>query len=133
MENGKTFEILTTNLKPSFWRNLKTILRQNKKGALQEFLFGAPDSVVPTLPSKDFEATIENLQNQVNSLQDRIRDLETKRTFEETSQYALRGLQSASDTMKNSSQGIFYLEAKEGRLFAGNGFFPPWKNPGRID
>lgn len=40
MENGKDLEILTTNLQPSFWRKLKTILRQNKKIVLLEFLFG---------------------------------------------------------------------------------------------
>jgi len=31
LENGKDYEILKTNLQPSFWRKLKTILRQNKK------------------------------------------------------------------------------------------------------
>jgi hypothetical protein len=39
MDNGKDLEILTTNLKPSFWRKLKTILRQNKKEVLLRFLF----------------------------------------------------------------------------------------------
>ena len=40
MENGKDYEILSTNLQPFFWRKVKKIIRQNKKGALLEFLFG---------------------------------------------------------------------------------------------
>ena len=41
MENGKDFEILSTNLQPFFWKKVKNVIRQNKKGALQEFLFGS--------------------------------------------------------------------------------------------
>ena len=41
METGKDYEILSTNLQPFFWRKVKTIIRQNKKGALLEFLFGS--------------------------------------------------------------------------------------------
>ena len=33
MENGQDYQILKTNLQPSFWRKLKTILRQNKKNS----------------------------------------------------------------------------------------------------
>ena len=40
MDNRKDLKILTTNLKPSFWRNLRRILRQNKKQVLLQFLFG---------------------------------------------------------------------------------------------
>lgn len=43
IENGKDYEILKTNLEPSFWRKLKTILRQNKKIVLLQFLFGSED------------------------------------------------------------------------------------------
>jgi len=41
MENGNECQILFTNLSPSFWQKLKTIIYQNKKGALEEFLFGS--------------------------------------------------------------------------------------------
>jgi len=41
LENGKDYEILETNLQPFFWRKVKNIIRQNKKAALQEFLFGS--------------------------------------------------------------------------------------------
>jgi hypothetical protein len=41
MENGKAFKILSTNLQPFFWKKVENVIRQNKKGALQEFLFGS--------------------------------------------------------------------------------------------
>jgi hypothetical protein len=40
MQMGENYEILKTNLQPFFWRKVKTIIRQNQKGALLEFLFG---------------------------------------------------------------------------------------------
>ena len=43
METGEDYEILNTNLQPFFWRKVKNIIRQNKKGALLEFLFGSQD------------------------------------------------------------------------------------------
>ena len=55
METGKDFEILSTNLKPFFWRKVKTIIRQNKKEAFQEFLFGSQGSIANTDPTKSIE------------------------------------------------------------------------------
>ena len=91
MENGKDFQILENNLKPSFWRNLKNILRQNKKSLLIQFLFGdsnsRADSYQGSSPNSDItkvsevlEAKIQNLQTQVNFLQQKIIDLEAKLT-----------------------------------------------------
>ena len=45
LETGKDYEILQTNLQPFFWRKVKNIIRQNKKAAFQEFLFGSQDSI----------------------------------------------------------------------------------------
>ena len=53
---------------------------------------------------------IETLQNQVNSLQDRIRDLET--TILENSKYALSGTLEAPNTMKSIQQGDYTLQNK---------------------
>ena len=64
-------------------RNFKNIIWQNKKAALQEFLFNTTVGSILHL-----EDQIEILQNQVNSLQYRISDLETKL---ENPKYALRG------------------------------------------
>ena len=47
---------------------VKNIIRQNKKSDLQEFLFGSQDSIAAIEPEKDFEAKIENIQQQVDSL-----------------------------------------------------------------
>jgi hypothetical protein len=42
---GKDYQILSTNLQPFLWKKLKNIIRQNKKGALHEFLFGSPEAI----------------------------------------------------------------------------------------
>ena len=98
MDNRKNLKILTTNLQPSFWRNLKTILRQNKKIVLLQFLFGSQDSSAGPETQNHLNEEIETLQNQVNSLQDRIRDLETTL---ENSKYALSRTLKASEATKN--------------------------------
>ena len=41
IENAQDYEILSTNLQPFVWRKVKNIIRQNKKAAFQEFLFGS--------------------------------------------------------------------------------------------
>ena len=102
METGKDSEILETNLQPFFWRKAKNIIRQNKKAAIQEFLFGSQESIPPTDVQKDLKNKIESLENQVFSLQGRIVDLETTL---ENSKYALRGTLEAPDTMKIIQQG----------------------------
>jgi hypothetical protein len=94
MENGKYVEILTTNLKASFWQNLKTILRQNKKAVLLEFLFGSQQQ-------SDVEEKIQTLENQVSFLQQRMIALETKlenQTID--SKYALRDQNKAAEAPK---------------------------------
>ena len=39
MENGQHCNILSTNFSPFFWKEAKNAIRQNRKGALEEFLF----------------------------------------------------------------------------------------------
>ena len=72
METGKDYEILETNLQPFFWRKVKNIIRQNKKAALQEFLFGSQKSIASTEIQNDLKDKIESLENQVNSLQEKV-------------------------------------------------------------
>ena len=81
MKNGKDFEILRTNLQVSFWRKLKTILRQNKKEVLLQFLFGRVYSDQGSTPHSDIIEMIQNLQTQVNSLQQKIIELEQNQTL----------------------------------------------------
>jgi hypothetical protein len=109
MENGQDYQILTTNLQPSFWRKLKSILRQNKKIVLLQFLFGSQDSIAEPDTQNHVNEKIEALQNQVNSLQDRIRDLETTR---DNSKYALSRTRMDEKTPFTSQQGNGYPEAK---------------------
>ena len=78
METGKEYEILNTNLQPFFWRKVKTIIRQNQKGALLEFLFGSQDSLAASETQNHLNEKIETLQNQVNSLQERVIHLENQ-------------------------------------------------------
>jgi len=73
-ERTNNSQILKTNLKPSFWRNLKSILRQNKKAVLLQFLFGRGYSYPPS--SSYLEDQIQTLKNQVDSLQQKIIQLE---------------------------------------------------------
>ena len=109
LETGKDYEILQTNLPPFFWRKVKNIIRQNKKAALQEFLFGSQDSIVAPETQNHLNEKIETLQNQVNSLQDRIRDLETTL---ENSKYALSRTLKASEATKIIQQDYFIIQSK---------------------
>jgi hypothetical protein len=117
MKNGKDFEILRTNLQVSFWRKLKTILRQNKKEVLLQFLFGRVYSYQGSTPHSDIIEMIQNLQNQVNSLQDRIRDLETTL---ENSKYALSRTLKASEATKIIQQDDSTLKDKNGSSLTQN-------------
>ena len=81
IEKGKDYEILQTNLQPFFWRKVKTIIRQNQKGALLEFLFGEyanrkTGNKGSDLVFEQMEKKMETLQNQVNSLEQKIIQLE---------------------------------------------------------
>ncbi len=81
IEKGKDYEILTTNLQPFFWRKVKNIIRQNQKGALLEFLFGEygnrkTGNKGSDLVFQQMEKKMETLQNQVNSLEQKIIQLE---------------------------------------------------------
>ena len=99
MENGKDFEILSTNLQPFFWKKVKDVIRQNKKGALQKFLFGS--QLNHSDSQKDLEEKIQILQNQLNSLQQKVIDLETKA---ENQKYVRRGQNKASEDIKGVQQ-----------------------------
>ena len=78
MEAGKDIEILKTNLQPFFWKKVKDIIRQNKKSALQEFLFGDNYNSQGSISNLDTREMIQNLQNQVHSLQERVLKLENQ-------------------------------------------------------
>lgn len=70
IENGKDYQILETNLQPLFWRKVQNIIRQNKKGALLEFLFGYTEANNSTYRSSNpgFDAKIQILQKSYDGL-----------------------------------------------------------------
>ena len=100
-----------------FWRKVKNIIRQNKKSALQEFLFGSQDSIAAIEPEKDFEAKIENLQQQVDSLQEKVMNLEIQLN---NSKYALRGTLDTPVETKIIQQGDSILKTNMGSYFQEN-------------
>ena len=100
MGKAEDYEILDTNLQSFFWRKVKNIIRQNKKNALLEFLFGKEQeskSVNKGSSSvlQDMEDKIQNIQSQVDSLQ-----LETKLRFEENSKIDFK---TSSNTQQDDS------------------------------
>ena len=101
--NGKDLQILTTNLQFSFWRKLKTILRQNKKAVLLQFLFGRGYSYQGSILNSDTIEMIQNLQNQVNSLQQKLIELEKNQTL--NLKHALSSTLEDPDATKIIQQG----------------------------
>jgi hypothetical protein len=134
IENGKDYEILETNLQPFFWRKVKNIIRQNKKAALQEFLFNTAevnqDLAVGSIPYSDIKDKIQNLQNQVNSLQDRIRDLETTL---ENSKYALSGHLKPNIPIKTIQQVDSTLKGNRSPYLAENQVDSQVRELGQVD
>ena len=130
MVSGNDVEILNTNLQPFFWKKVKAIIRQNKKAALLQFLFGSQESIAETDSTKGLaeqlallQEKIQTLQNEVNSLKEKVInleanvddslfDFETKyenqiNDFEENqtrnSNYLLRGQTNALESSKGDS------------------------------
>ena len=114
LENGQDYQILKTNLQPSFWRKLKTILRQNKKIVLLQFLFGKDEDnkLVNQGWNPAFDDRIQNLQNQINSLQQKIIELEQNQTL--NFKKALNELLKRSQASKIDQQYNYTLKPNMG-------------------
>ena len=111
LENGRDYEILETNLQPFFWRKVKNIIRQNKKAALQEFLFGSQESIASTEIQNDLKDKIESLENQVDSLQQKVIQLEAKlMRIEQNFKYPLSEPSQPLESSKTIQQGDSYPE-----------------------
>jgi len=111
LENGKDYEILETNLQPFFWRKVKNIIRQNKKPALQEFLFGSQDSIAAPETQNHLNEKIESLETQLSSLQQKVIDLEAKL---ENPKSPRSGLLEGLESTKSIQQSDSTLEVKKG-------------------
>jgi len=115
MEKGKDHEILQTNLQSFFWRKVRNIIRQNKKTALKEFLFGRDSDNKdgnrgsnPTI--QRLENQIQNLHNKVDSLQQKVIQLESKL---ENPKYALSEPPQPLESSKTIQQGNSTMEEKK--------------------
>jgi len=111
LETANNYEILTTNLQPSFWRKLKTILRQNKKTVLLQFLFGRVYSYQGSTPHSDIIEMIQNLQTQVNSLQQKL--IELKKNQRLNLKHALSGTRMYEKTFFETPIGNFKQKKTE--------------------
>jgi len=103
IENAKNYEILSTNLQLFFWRKVKNVIQQNKKGALLEFLFGSQELIAPTATQNDLKEKIKNLETQVSSLQHKVIELEQSQTL--NLNHALSELLKRSQATKIDQQG----------------------------
>jgi hypothetical protein len=127
MEKGKEYEILETNLQPFFWRKVKNIIQQNKKAALQEFLFGSTygrgevSTILDTSSSptvKILEDQIQALQKSYDALRSQVESLQQKIIQLEENQKlnlkkALSELLKLSETAKIDQQYNYTLEGKK--------------------
>lgn len=81
LEKGgdKNIEVLETNFPPLFWKRVKDVLRQNKKGALTELLFGTSNSSIKKskISLEELAQNLQTLQIQVNLLKDKVKYLES--------------------------------------------------------
>ena len=80
IQNADNYQSLKTNLQPFFWKQVHNIIRQNKKGALLEFLFGSEvtrmgytEATNSTYPSSS--PALQELQNQIQSLHNKVDSL----------------------------------------------------------
>ena len=79
MRVAKDVEVLKTNLQPFFQKKLKNVIQQNKKSTLLEFLFGSEKPDVDIRKEfKNLKEKIEGLQDQVNSLHQKITELDNQ-------------------------------------------------------
>jgi hypothetical protein len=121
METGKDYEILNTNLQPFFWRKVKNIIRQNKKAALHEFLFGSDsgrgDSYQGSNPQ--VEDTIANLQNQIDSLEEKIVQLENQ-IIDSNKNVLSEATRSPHKVSLISQQGNYSLKSNTGSISLGS-------------
>jgi hypothetical protein len=115
MQMGDNYEILKTNLQPFFWRKVKTIIRQNQKAALLEFLFGKAelnqDQILGLIPH--LQDQMKALNNQVDSLQQKIIQLESKL---ENPKYALSEPSQPLESSKTIQQSDFLPWKEKSRL-----------------
>ena len=114
---GENCEILKTNLQPFFWRKVKTIIRQNQKCALLEFLFGKDqDQTLGLIPH--LEDQIQTLQNQMDYLQQEISELKHNQILE--IKKTLSELLKRSEASKIDQPKVSYTSSERSEQYDSN-------------
>lgn len=87
LEKGgdKNVKVLETNFPPLFWKRVKEVIRQNKKGALTELLVETSNSSIKN-SNLSVEKLIQDLQLQVNLLRDKVIRLESSSPATQTTE-----------------------------------------------
>lgn len=75
--NSKEVKVLKTNLQPFSWKNVKNIIRQNKKDLLLKFLFKTAKP--STKISYSLEERIAKMQTEISYLKQEIKYLKEKK------------------------------------------------------
>ena len=122
-QNAQDYQILQTNFQPFFWKKVPNIIRQNKKGALQEFLFGSTygRGEVYTILDTSSSPALQELQNQVDSLQQKVIQLETRveqnsKDLLTHSSYFVSEPSQPLESSKTTQQGNYTLNSNMGSL-----------------
>lgn len=68
-QKAERFEILSTNLQPFFWDEVKTVIRQNKKGHLAKFLFQMKTTDLKIISSKDTQIQLNDFEKRIFRLE----------------------------------------------------------------
>jgi len=94
------------------------MIRQNKKAALLQFLFGSQESIAPTEIQKYLKDKIESLESQVFSLQQRVSHLENQNLEKDMKANMLS--EAPKTTVKASSNTDSTVALKKGPSSLGN-------------
>jgi gas vesicle protein len=73
--NQENIQVLKTNLPLFFWKRAKNVIRQNNKGLLFHFLFGASEMSIAN-EGNSLEQTIQDLQMEVLNLKKKLEKIE---------------------------------------------------------
>jgi hypothetical protein len=73
--NQENIQVLKTNLPSLFWKRVKKIIRQNQKGLLHHFLFGAPEMSIIN-EGNSLEQAVQELQIEMLSIKKKLEKFE---------------------------------------------------------
>jgi hypothetical protein len=109
--NQENIQVLKTNLHVLFWKRVKNVLRQNNKGLLLRFLFGASEMSI-TNEGNSLEQTIQELQIEMLSLRKKLEKFEpTVDDEEETSETPIIDVSKDYDT--DSQKGLIEAQNED--------------------